>query len=162
MAGIVVVRDEINGLSINVGKQLRGDAGHADFGIPHGRGRVAVNRAKVSLAVNERIAQREILRHTDEGVIDGRVSVRVIFANHVAHDTGRFLIGTIPFVPKVVHGVQDASVDRLQSVTDIGQGATNNHTHGVVHIGLPHLLLDIDRGKGVGVRIVFHAEGFPF
>ena len=162
MAGIVVVRDEIDGLSINVGKQLRGDAGHADFGIPHGGGRVAINRAKVSLAVNERIAQREILRHTDERVIDSRISVRVVFANHVAHDTGRFLIWTIPFIPKVVHSVQDAAMDRLQPVTDIGQRSTNNHTHGVVHIGLPHLLLDIDRGKEVGVRIVFHTEEIPF
>ena len=40
-------------------------------------GRVAVDVAEVALAVDERVAQRERLRHADERVVDRLVAVRV-------------------------------------------------------------------------------------
>jgi hypothetical protein len=53
---LVVVRDEVDGVLVDVGEQLVSDARHAGFGVAHGRRRIAVDRAEVPLAVDERIA----------------------------------------------------------------------------------------------------------
>ena len=42
----------------------------ARFGVPHGRGRIAVDGAEISLAVDERVAHVEILRQANEGGVD--------------------------------------------------------------------------------------------
>ena len=69
--GAVVVIDEIDRFLVQVREQGMGDFGHANFGVAHGCGRVAVNRAEISLTVYQGVAQREILRHTNDGVING-------------------------------------------------------------------------------------------
>ena len=46
-------------------------------------------------------------------------------------------------------------MDRFESVSDIGKGSSDDDTHCVVHVGLPHLLLDVDRYQSV-VRYWFH------
>ena len=61
-------------------------AHEARFGVAVRRRRIAVDRAEVPLAVDERIAQREILHHAHERVVDRRVAVRVVLAEHVADD----------------------------------------------------------------------------
>src|SRR5439155_19144948 len=52
----VVVGNEIDGFLLDIGEYFRGDAVQAAFGIPVGRGRVAVDRAEVPLPVDQRIA----------------------------------------------------------------------------------------------------------
>ena len=47
-----------------------GNLGHADFRVPHGRRRIAVNRTKITLAVHQHVAQGKILSHTNNGVIN--------------------------------------------------------------------------------------------
>ncbi len=54
------------------------------FGVAHRRGAVAVAAAEVALAVDQRIALREILRHAHQRVVGGLVAVRVEAAEHVA------------------------------------------------------------------------------
>ena len=54
------------------------------------RRRVAVDRAEVAVAVDERVAQRPVLGHADERVVDRLVAVRVVLLQHVA-DHGRAL-----------------------------------------------------------------------
>jgi DNA gyrase subunit A len=61
------------------------------LGVAHGRGAV-VERAEVAVAVDERQAQRERLRHPDERVVDGAVAVRVQLAHHLADDAGALTI----------------------------------------------------------------------
>ena len=117
-----------------------GDACHADFGITHGRGVVAVYRAEVALAVYQHIAHGEVLRHAHNGVVYGDVAVRVVFTNHIADNTRRFFIRPVPVVVQFVHGVQYAPVHRLEAVAHIGQGAPHNHAHGVIQIGAAHFL----------------------
>ena len=58
-----------------------------------------------------------------------------------------------------VHGIQDAPVDRLQAVPDVGQGAPGDDAHRVIDVGLLHLVLDADvldaiAEVGRGVRYV--------
>jgi hypothetical protein len=57
--GAVVVGPEIDGFLVDVGQQLVGDLGQADFGVAHGRGVVAVDRAEVALAVDQHVAQEK-------------------------------------------------------------------------------------------------------
>jgi hypothetical protein len=68
------------GVLIDLGKQQGGDRREATFGVAHGRRVVAVARAEVTLPVDQRIAQREVLRLADQGVVSGDVAVRVVLA----------------------------------------------------------------------------------
>ena len=61
-------------------QQLAGDRGETSFRVAVGRGRIAVYAAEVALAVDQRIAHRKILRHSDQRLVSGGVAVRVIFA----------------------------------------------------------------------------------
>ena len=69
--------------------------------------------------------------------------MRVILAQHLADDTGGFLIGGVGADAHIVHGIQDAPVDRLEPVARIRQGARHDHAHGVIQVGGAHLLVDI-------------------
>ena len=142
--GFVVVRREVDRILVDVRKQLMGDARHAHLGIAHGGRRVAVDRAEVALAVDEQVAHRERLRHAHDRVVHGRVAVRMILADDVADDTGRLLVGLVPVVGQLVHGVQHAPVHRLKAVANVGQSAADDDAHGVVEIRLAHLVFEVD------------------
>jgi hypothetical protein len=117
-----VVGPEIDGFLVDVGQHFVGDLGQADFGVAHGRGVVAVHRAEVALAVDQHVAQREVLRHAHDGVVHRAVAVRVVLTDHVADDTRRLLVGPVPVVVELVHRVQHAPVHGLQAIARIGQG----------------------------------------
>src|SRR5439155_1654450 len=59
----VVVRPEGDGLGAEVGEHLLGERGEARLGVAHGGRGVAVERPEVPLAVDERVAEGEGLRH---------------------------------------------------------------------------------------------------
>ena len=132
MLAAVVVGAEIDRFLVQVGQQLVGDLGHADFGVTHGRSVVAIDRTEVALAIDQHVAQGEILGHANDGFIDCDVAVGVVLTNHVAHDTGRLLVSTVPVVVELVHGKQHAPVYRLETITRIRQGAAHNHAHRVI------------------------------
>ena len=62
--------------------------GQARFGVTHRRRRIAVDRTEIALAVDQRHAHREVLRHADHGVVDRLVAVRMILTDDVADDAG--------------------------------------------------------------------------
>ena len=87
-AGIAVAKAAADTVK-RVAQELGGQAGHLGFGITHGGGTIAVDRAEVALPVNERVAHRKILGHLDQGLVDGGIAVRVVAAHGVAdHDRG--------------------------------------------------------------------------
>ena len=145
--GVVVVGAEVDGFLVDVGQHLAGDARHADLGVAHRRRRIAVDRAEVALAVDQRVAQGEVLRHAHDGVVHRRVAVRMVLADDVADDAGRLLVRPVPVVVEVVHRVQYAAMHRLEAVARVRQGARDDDGHGVVHEGLPHLVFDRDRNS---------------
>ena len=67
LLGAVVVRLEVDRLLVDVGQQLGGDRRQAGLGVAHRGGAVAVDRAEVALAVDERVAHREVLGHPRRG-----------------------------------------------------------------------------------------------
>ena len=84
---VIVIRDKLDGFLIDICQQFGGELGHSDLGISHGRRRISINGAKVPLAVDQRIAEREVLGHSDNGIINGHVPVGMILTHHVADDS---------------------------------------------------------------------------
>ena len=142
--GLVEVRDEVDGVAVDVGQHLVGDLGQARLGVAHRRRRVTVDRPIVPLPVDQRIAERELLHHAHERLVDRRVAVRMVLAHAVADDARRLLVRAVPVEPEPLHRVEDASVDRLEAVADVRQRAADDDGHRVVQIGLPHFLFDRD------------------
>jgi len=43
----------------------------------------------------------------------------------------------------LLHHIKDAAVDRLEAIADIGEGAADDHAHGVIEVGAAHLVFDV-------------------
>ena len=141
LLGAVVVVREVDGFLVQICQQIMGDLRHTNLGITHRRRRVAVYRAKVALTINEGVTQRKILRHADNCIVDRGVSMGMILTDHITHDTGRFFVRLVVVVRQHIHGEQYPPVHRFQTVTNIGQSAPHDHTHGIGEIGLAHFAL---------------------
>ena len=124
--GLVVVRREVHGLHLDVGQHLAGNAHHAALGVAHGRGRIAVHGAEVSLPVHQRIAQREGLRHAHQCVVDGRVAVRMVDAHRLADHLGALGVFLVVLQAHLAERVEHAAMHGLQSVAGIGQRAPDD------------------------------------
>ena len=146
--GIVVVRLEIDGVLVDVLEQRVRDLGEPHLGVAHRRRRIAVDRAEIALAVDQRQAHGEVLRHAHQRVVDRLVAVGMVFTDDVADDARRLAVRLVPLVAVLVHRVEDAPVHRLEAVAGIGQRARHDHAHGVIEIGALHLLDDGNRALG--------------
>ena len=153
---------EVEHLQVDVGLGTRRDVGErpdgaraavghpdpalADQAVSHcRRAVVGVGGAEVPVAVDQRVALGEVLRHAGERVVDRGVAVRVELAHDVA-DRGRaLLVLAIGAQATCVHAVEDPAVHRLQAVTRVGKGARRDDRHRVIEEGALHLLLDLDR-----------------
>ena len=155
LLGAVVVGAEVDGFLVDVGQQFVGQLGHADFGVAHGRGVVAVHRAEVALAVHQGIAQGEILSHAHDGVVHRRVAVGVVFTDDVADHAGGLLVGLVPVVVELVHGEQHTPMHGFEAVPGIRQRPANDDAHRVIQVGAAHLLFQADRERLFG-ELVFH------
>ena len=156
----VVVRDEVDRLAIDVGEQLRGDAVEAALGVAHRRGVVAVDRPEVALAVDERVAHREVLRHPHQRVVDGGVAVRVVLAHHLADHAGALNVRPVPDGVRLLHREQDPAMHRLKAVAHVGERPADDHAHRVVEVRAPHLLFEAYRKRFLGE--LFHSGGACF
>ena len=143
----VVVGAKVDGFFVDIGQHFVRDFRHANFGVSHGSGVVAVDRAEVTLTIDQHVAQRKILGHADNGVVHRNVAVRVVFTDHVTHNTRRFFVGAIPVIVELVHGVQHTTMHGFETVAGVGQGASHDHAHGVIQIAAAHLLFEAD-GQG--------------
>ena len=87
----VVGRDEIDRALVQPLHQAQRGFGQARFGVAIGGCVIAVDIAEIPLPLDQRIPQREILREADHRIVDARIAMRVILADHVADDAGGFL-----------------------------------------------------------------------
>ena len=149
--GIVVVRLEIDGVLVDVAEHLERRARQARFGVSIGRRRIAVDRAEIALAVDQRHAHGEILRHPDHRVVNRLVAVRMIFTDDVADDARGLDVLLVGRVALLVHRIQDAPMHRLQTVARIRQRPRHDHAHGVIEVGAFHLVED-GYGTNIGRR----------
>ena len=131
----VVVRLEIDGIHVDFVEQQFGDRRQAGFGITHRRGAVAVARTEVALAVDQRIAQRKILRHAHQSVIDRLVAVRMQFTEHFTDHQRRFARFGGRAQAELVHREQNAALYRFLAVGAVRQRASLDYRDGVFEIG---------------------------
>ena len=141
---LVEVGHKVDGLLVQVGDHLLGDLGHARLGVAHGRGAVAVDGAEVALALHEHVARGEVLRQAHHRVVHSAVAVRVVLAQHVAHDARALAVGLVGRHAQLVHGVDDAPVHGLEAVAHVRQRAGDDDRHGVGDERLLHLRLQVD------------------
>ncbi len=84
----IVGRDEINRALVQTLHQLDRGLGQPRLGIAIGGSVIPVDIAEISLPLDQRITQRKILSQPYHRIVSGRVAMRVIFADHLAHDAG--------------------------------------------------------------------------
>ena len=131
----VVIRPIRNRGAGEVAEQFVGQRRQLGLGIAHGRGAVAVQRAEVPFALHERVAQRERLRQADHRVVRGLIAVRMVFAEHLAHDGRGFARPRVAGQPQILrHGVQQPALDRLEPVADVWQRPRSNDAQRVIEI----------------------------
>ncbi len=133
---VIVGRTEAGGILVEAYHQVHRDLGQSCLGIAIGCGIIAVDIAEIALPVDQRIAQRERLGEPHHRIIDRRVAMRVIFADDVADDARRFLVGGVRIHPQHPHRPQQPAMDRLQPVTDVGQRAGGDRRQRVDEIAL--------------------------
>ena len=134
LPGAVVVRPQRHRALVQLGQQLGAGRVEPALRVAHRGGAVAVERAEVAEPFDQRVAHRERLGHAHQRVVDGRVSVRVVAAHHVADHLralARLGVGGEALLP---HRVQDAALDRLEAVADVGQRPRRDDRQRVVEV----------------------------
>ena len=99
------------------------------------------------MAVHQLIPHGEVLGQTHHGVVDGTVSMGMVFTQHVTHAGGGLFKGLVGGQILLVHGVQNTPVHRLQAVAHIGQGTGYDDAHGVLNVAVLHLLDELGFGN---------------
>ncbi len=133
-----VVRAEVDRTLTDLGEHLLGNREHAALGVPVGRRRVAVDRAEVAVAVDQRVAEHERLGHPDECEINRIVAVRVIALHHLAGDRGRLDIAAVgPDAQIGPHRVQDPPLNGFESVADVRKGTRRDDRECIVEVARP-------------------------
>ena len=146
--GVVVVRLKVDRILVDIVEQRDRRLRQPRFRVPIGGRRIAVDRAEIALAVDQRHAHGEILRHAHHRVVDRLIAVRMIFTDDVADHARGLHVLLVGRVALLVHRVQDAPVHRLQAVARIGQRARHDHAHGVIEVGAFHL---VENGDGANI-----------
>ncbi len=150
---IVVGRDEIDRAFVQPFHQLHRRLGQAAFGVAFGGGVIAVDIAEVPLPLDQRVAQREWLGEADQRIVEGKVSVRVELAHHVADHAAALFERAVGRKSQLPHAPQDPAVNRLQSVAQIRQRARRDRGHGIDQV--PLLQRAVERGVDDRVERVF-------
>ncbi len=140
-----IVGAQVDRLVAQLAQEHRGDRSQTAFGVPHGRGGVAVDRSEVAVALDHWVAQAERLGHPHQCVIDRLVAVGVIGLHDLTHDSRRLDVSAVGREVQVrPHRVQDAPLNRLQAVADIGEGTRGDHAQSVVQVPCPGRLCQRD------------------
>ena len=135
---------EIHRFPVDVRQHFAGQPCEPCFGVAHGGRRVTVHRPVIPLAIHQGIAHVEVLGHAHLRIVNRGIAVGMIIPHDFAHDLGRLAVGPVVRQPHLVHAVQDAPVHGFQPVTDVRQGAADDHAHGVIHVRQAHLVFDGD------------------
>ena len=151
----IVVVHEVDRVFFNIAHHLQCEWRHLGLGVTRGRGTVITGRTEVPLTERQRVAHRPVLHQAHERVVNRRVTVRVILTHHITDNTGTLRERLVGAVTAVVHAVDHTTVHRLETVTNLGQGATNDDAHRVVKVRTLHLQLQVN-AYNMTARIRIH------
>jgi hypothetical protein len=138
----VVVGLEVDGVLVDVGQQFAGDLVQAALGVTHRRGAVAVDRTEVALAVDQRVAQREVLGHAHQRVVDRRIAVRVVLTHRFADHARALDVRAVPHVVHLVHREQARGGAPASGRRAHPASTAHDHAHGVIEVALAHLFFE--------------------
>ena len=93
------------------------------------------------MAVDEHIAHGEVLRQTDQSVVNGSVTVRMITAQYGTDGVGAFSVCLFGIKIVFKHCVKYAPVNGFKSVPDIGQSTLHDNAHRIIKKGISHFLV---------------------
>ena len=117
-----IVWAQVDRLIAELAQECLGDRSQPAFGVPHGRRRVAVDRAEVAVSFDHGVTQAERLGHPHQRVVDRLVAVGVIGLHDLANDGRRLDVTAIGREVQVrPHRIENAPLHRLQAVANIGQ-----------------------------------------
>ena len=139
----IVVRQEIDGVFVDVANHFHGERSHTAFGVTHCRGRIVAGGAEVALAVDQRVAHRPRLCHTHQRVVDCGIAVRMVLTHHFADHAGALGVAAVGAVAAVVHRVDHTAMHRFHAVAHVRERTVHDHGHGVCQVGIAHFLLQI-------------------
>ena len=100
---VIVGRLVVDRVLVEARHQIHRDLRQPCLGVTEGGGAIAVDIAEIALALDQRVADREILREADHRVVHRRIAVRMIFADHLADDARRFLVRRARVHPQLAH-----------------------------------------------------------
>ena len=66
----------------------------------------------------------------------------MVTGHHVADDAGGLAEGTIGRVAGLAHRIENATLDRLEAIADIGKRPRHDHAHGVIEVAPAQFVLD--------------------
>ena len=136
----VEVGHEIDGALIEVIEELDRNLRQPRLGVPVSSRRVSVDRPEIPLPFDERIPEGEILGHPHEGIVNGKIPVRMIFTYNLPDHSGAFPEGPVREKLEIPHSVEDPALHRFQPIPGIGQRPSHDHAHGVIDIGRAHFI----------------------
>ena len=113
LALLIEVRLEIDRVFLDIRQHVVRQTRHARLGVTVSCRGVAVHGTEVAVTVDQRIVQRERLRHTHHRVVNRCVAVRMIPAEHITDGRCRLAVGLVRGQAVLVHRVQDTAVYRL-------------------------------------------------
>ena len=145
LQALVIVRLKIYRFLVKVTQQFHCRLVQASLGVTHCSCRIAVDRTKVAVAVNQRNTHGEWLRQTNHGVVHRRVAMRVILTDYVTNGTGGLSMGALWGDAAFIHRIQNAAMNRLQAVANIGKRARNNNAHRILEERRAHLFAKLSR-----------------
>ncbi len=161
LAGAVIAWPEIDRVVGDAIHQRLGDRGQPALRVTHGRGVIAVDIAEIALAVDQRIALREILRQAHQRLVDRLIAMRMIVAHHVADDLGAFAIGGAGIEPQLAHRPEQPAMHRLQPVAHIRQRARHDGRQRVGQIALRQRVIEFGIADLARAAHRCHAVSFP-
>jgi hypothetical protein len=108
------------------------------------------------LPVHQRVSERKILGHSHHGIVDGSITMGMVFSYYLTHHSGGLDVTGSLSRPNSVHGVDNAPMYRFETITYIGKGSRNNGGKGVGKIaGFDFFMQD---GLGNPHRQVFSSN----
>ena len=139
----VVVGAEVDGVLVDAVQQLGCDLGEAGFRVAVGGGVIAVDVAEVALAIDQRVAHREILGEAGQRIVDRLVAVRVVVAHRLADDLGALAVAARRVEPQLAHGIENAPMHGLEAVAHVGQRPVHDGGERVGQVALFQRILEV-------------------
>ena len=154
LTAVVEVAVHLHDVLVNVAQHFIRYLREPRLGVTVGRGRVAVDRTEVAVALDQRVAEREVLSHSHHRAVNRAVAVRMVSAEHVADRRRGLAEGPVGGQVILVHGPEDSPLARLHAVPDVGPRARSYDGHSVLY----ERRLDLAVHSDIDYLLVFKSQ----